>query len=140
MSPSQGPDNQQDSIQALSAKFTEWLHETAVIKSAIVNGEATFQLQFKADHYCSSHKYQLISSQLDHQSTSAVKWRNPRFKPTTKITSASGSCFLDSRSSSDVQSALLTEAEGRFEKIVKIRKRGRGFQVLVERMDTEQPT
>ncbi len=50
----------QESAKALSAKFTEWLLETAFIRSAVVDGVTTFQLQFKADLYCSKHKRHML--------------------------------------------------------------------------------
>lgn len=51
----QAPGGHQESVQALSARFADWLLETAVVRSAKVNGVTTFQLQFKADLYCAKH-------------------------------------------------------------------------------------
>ncbi|KAI0410602.1 hypothetical protein F5X98DRAFT_368702 [Xylaria grammica] len=108
-SPAQAPGEQLDSVKALSAKFTEWLLKATVVRSAIVDGVTTFQLQFKADRYCSKHRhYVLSSSQFDGGSNS---------RPSTSVASTPGKDPPVSQSDND-----------KVEKIREIRKRGRGHQ------------
>ncbi|KAJ9130495.1 hypothetical protein NKR23_g12167 [Pleurostoma richardsiae] len=127
------PGEQQGSVKALSAKFTEWLLEAAVVRSAVVDGVTTFQLQFKADRYCSKHRHHgLSSSKFDGGSSSQAKWRNSEPEPITSVASTHGMDPLVSQSDDDVQSTSTEEAEYKVEKILKIRKRGRGHQARVK--------
>ncbi|KAJ9131300.1 hypothetical protein NKR23_g11784 [Pleurostoma richardsiae] len=133
-SPAQVSGEQQESAKALSAKFTEWLLEAAVVRSAVVDGVTTFQLQFKADRYCSKHRHHVFSSsQVDGGSNSRAKWRNSKPEPITSVASTHGKNSLVSQSDDDVQSTSpIAEAEYKVEKILKIRKRGRGHQARVK--------
>ncbi|KAH8879177.1 hypothetical protein GQ53DRAFT_46862 [Thozetella sp. PMI_491] len=138
---SQGSSEHQESVKALSAKFTEWLLETAVVRSAIVDGVTTFQLQFKADLYCSKHSRRVLGAQQsDCRSNSPAKWHNSKPGPIAGALT-SGKTPPVPQSDDDVQSLLLTkEAEWEVDKILETRKRGRGSQVLVKWVGFEKPT
>ncbi|KAG8169612.1 hypothetical protein KVR01_000357 [Diaporthe batatas] len=129
------------SVKALSAKFTEWLLETAVVRSAIVDGVTTFQLQFKADLYCSKHSRRVLGGpQSDCGSNSPAKWHNSKPGPIAGALT-SGKTPPVPQSDDDVQSLLLTEdAEWEVDKILETRKRGRGSQILVKWVGFEKPT
>ncbi|KAK8029502.1 hypothetical protein PG993_010793 [Apiospora rasikravindrae] len=111
-------------VQALCAKFAEWLLKVADVRSATVDGARIFQLRFEEDRYCPKHRRHVpTDSQLNStpRSTASVTW-------------AGGKSLSISQSHDDSQSSMSVdeEAEYEIEEIQGIRKRGRGSQVLVK--------
>ena len=108
-----------------------------------MDGVTTFQLQFKADLYCSKHKRHMLSSpQSACRTNSPAKWRNSERGSITSAALTPDKIPPDFQSDNNVESPLLTEeeAEWEVEKTLGTRKRGRGNQVLVQWAGFEKPT
>ncbi|KAK3933615.1 hypothetical protein QBC46DRAFT_348434 [Diplogelasinospora grovesii] len=140
---SRGSNEQHDPAEALSAKITEWLLKNTVVRSAVVDDVTTFQLQFKADLYCSNHKRHMVSNPQSHDRPD-VSTKRCNSKPGRRSTSVTQMPSDDpplSDTHDDVQSPMSAqEPEWKVEKILGTRKRGRGNQVLVQWAGFERPT
>ena len=132
-----------ESVKALSAKFAEWLSETADVIKAEVNGATIFQLRFKQDLYCSKCRpAELSNPHSGYTSDPPARQRNSTLGRILNGKLHAAENPLCSPTENDVQAPPSTEsgAEYEIEKIVERRRRGRGWQVRVKRAHCETLT
>lgn len=127
------------SVEALSAKFAEWLSGTADVRKAEVDGATIFQLRF----YCSNCKPAVLSNPHSNytSNTPAVRHNSTLgHAPSGDVPPALNRLF--SQVEEGVESPPLSEyeADWEVEEIVAHRKRGRGWQVRVKWAHFQNPT
>jgi hypothetical protein len=119
------------------AEFGEWPLKDAVLKRAMVNGLATFQLQFTWVS-CTNpvHNGHTAGLAIGGSGSNSLAGGGSSTKqgPRTRVAFMPGENALSSQTDNNVQAPALTEEETEWEveKILGTRKRGRGNQVLVK--------
>lgn len=133
----------QESVNALSAKFAEWLFETADIKSVVMDGVRIYQLCFKQDLYSSVYRHAVLSNpQRPHMFNSPTRRGDSELANTPSgVSPLDGSNqFSPTENKALSLSSTNNKKEWVVEKIVGLRKRGRGMQVQVKWAQCEDLT
>ncbi|KAL2275654.1 hypothetical protein FJTKL_01713 [Diaporthe vaccinii] len=132
-----------ESVEALAAKFAEWLSETADVRKAKVDGATIFQLRFKQDLRCSTCRPVVLGNRRSgYTSHVPARQRNSTLGRILSGESPLAENPLHSPTENDVQASPFTEsgAEYEIEEIVECRRRGRGWQVRVKWAHCERLT